>query len=698
MVAASTGTGWSPSYTGLIYTSTNSGFTWAPTSAPASEWRSVVSSGDGERLLAMDNGSLYLSSDAGGTWRQADVSDVWTAIGISGDGTKLFAASRPVLPVVLLYFSLDSGLTWVQTEPNPSFPWLAFASSWDGSKLAGAGNTWMGPDDAYISNDGGTNWAQANLGFGNGWASIAMSADGTKILAGGVLGLGISSDSGGTWVQVSGISASAVACSADGARLVAAGTSAIFTSSNLGVTWISNSAPVTNWSAVASSADGNTLIAAVNGGGIYTWHAPRVVPGTVLWSYDTGGPISLSPALSPDGSTIYVGSAQLLALTNSGATASVKWNSAGSSPVIGADGTVYYCSASGLVALHPTDGSQSWSYSIPGGGGGLPAIGTDGTLYVEGATYLYAVSPLGQLKWKALAGDAGNYRSPVVGPDGTIYLGIFESSQVRAYAPDGTQKWLVTLAPSLGDSPAIGVDGTLYVGADKLYALALDGSVLWSSDNAGPSGLPVISYGKTFYMNLIGRDLARINGGGQTAWNTLQNPPQYGTVTGPAIDAAGTIYYCVSNSLWAVNPQGQVQWAVTVPQAPASPNLDLAITSPVIGPDGTIYAGLGSILYAVASGTNGPAKTSWPMYRANAQHTGSLQRPVLKQPQRREDGNFKFELYAQRLGVPYAIEASTNFTTWTSLTSIVATTLPTDVTDLTATNAPFRFYRAVSSP
>ena len=46
----------------------------------------------------------------------------------------------------------------------------------------------------------------------------------------------------------------------------------------------------------------------------------------------------------------------------------------------------------------------------------------------------------------------------------------------------------------------------------------------------------------------------------------------------------------------------------------------------------------------------------------------------------------------------YDIEMSTNLNNWTSLTSIVATTLPTGVADLTATNASFRFYRAVSSP
>ena len=36
------------------------------------------------------------------------------------------------------------------------------------------------------------------------------------------------------------------------------------------MTWISNDAPSTNWAAVASSADGNKLVAVTVGGGIYT--------------------------------------------------------------------------------------------------------------------------------------------------------------------------------------------------------------------------------------------------------------------------------------------------------------------------------------------------------------------------------------------------------------------------------------------
>jgi hypothetical protein len=81
------------------------------------------------------------------------------------------------------------------------------------------------------------------------------------------------------------------------------------------------------------------------------------------------------------------------------------------------------------------------------------------------------------------------------------------------------------------------------------------------------------------------------------------------------------------------------------------------------------------------------------VYRQNARHTGKVEKPALKSPQRRSDANFQFELYGQ-LGQTNVIETTTNLNTWTSLTSIVVTTVPMDVVDLSASNSPSRFYRS----
>lgn len=63
----------------------------------------------------------------------------------------------------------------------------------------------------------------------------------------------------------------AVASSADGSNLVALVMGGpVYRSTNSGAAWTPAGAPATNWSAVASSADGIRLVAAVSGGQIYT--------------------------------------------------------------------------------------------------------------------------------------------------------------------------------------------------------------------------------------------------------------------------------------------------------------------------------------------------------------------------------------------------------------------------------------------
>src|ERR1019366_5810490 len=82
-----------------------------------------------------------------------------------------------------------------------------------------------------------------------------------------------STDSGATWTLTSAPVAdwTSVASSADGSKLVAVSESAsgdpgnpnglIYTSTDSGATWTATSAPRTEWWAVASSADGTKLVA-----------------------------------------------------------------------------------------------------------------------------------------------------------------------------------------------------------------------------------------------------------------------------------------------------------------------------------------------------------------------------------------------------------------------------------------------------
>ena len=429
---------------------------------------------------------------------------------------------------------------------------------------------------------------------------------------------------------------------------------------------------------------------------------------TVLWTYNAGTTIVSTPTLASDGTVILGTYGGVCAVTNNGSIASNKWNfvtgttGGNSTAVIGADGTIYVGSGDlHLYAISPS-GIQAWAFPFRSIAPTSPALGSDGAIYVEADGILYALTPKGAQTWAYTNYGSGFPNCPTIASDGTIYMGA-NGSTLWATAPDGSLRWSWSLPrpinnTDMGDSPAIGRDGSIYATCNDLLAFSPAGTNVWSTSAGSFIGSPAIGADGTIYVANYGTmSLSAIRPGGQVAWTVLSGTGYRPPATTPAIDAAGMIYYCVSNGLWAVTPNGQVAWTVTAPGDPGVGG-EFATTSPIIGPDGTIYAALGNILYAVASGTNGPTNSPWPMYRQNVRHTGRVEKPSLAAPQKRSDNNFQLQMYPQQLGLTYTIESSTNLNTWTSLTSFVATSLPMPFVDLSASNSPMKFYRAFSGP
>lgn len=119
-------------FPGLIYTSTNSGFTWTTTSAPSNHWQAVASSIDGSKLVAVPlNGLIFTSTDFGTTWISNNVpSPRWSSVACSADGGRLFAAENgggiytlQSVPTPDLSITLSGGgllISW----PVPSSPFV----------------------------------------------------------------------------------------------------------------------------------------------------------------------------------------------------------------------------------------------------------------------------------------------------------------------------------------------------------------------------------------------------------------------------------------------------------------------------------------------------------------------------------------------------------------------------------------------
>ncbi len=239
---------------GQIYTSTDSGVSWTARESGSRNWNVVASSADGSKLVAaVSFGRIYTSTDSGVSWTARESIRNWYALASSDDGSKLVAVVRGGY----IYTSTDGGASW--TERHSTQRWQSVASSADGSKLVAAAEG----EQIHTSTDGGVTWTAR--GTQRVWHAVASSADGSKLVAAVFGGLiHTSSDSGVTWQERESNRAWwTVASSADGSKLVAGLAigydNPAYISIDSGATWRASETRGF-WRLLASSADGSKLV------------------------------------------------------------------------------------------------------------------------------------------------------------------------------------------------------------------------------------------------------------------------------------------------------------------------------------------------------------------------------------------------------------------------------------------------------
>ncbi len=245
-------------------------------------------------------------------------------------------------------------------------------------------------------------------------------------------------------------------------------------------------------SSPALSLDGNTIYVGVERSG-----SGRVVAltteGARKWDIGLAEPVDSSPAVGPDG-TVYIGCVDgfVYALNKDNGTTKWRFNARGfvtSSPAISADGSVLYVgsSASKLHAINTADGSERWSFATGDVVDSSPAIAPDGTIYFGcDDRNVYAVTPAGVEKWRFPTGGR-IFASPAIGANGTLYIG---SGDQRLYAisPDGTLKWSYFTNGDIQASPVLAADGTIYFASTDTFFYALnpegrdDERLKWKAD------------------------------------------------------------------------------------------------------------------------------------------------------------------------------------------------------------------------
>ena len=212
---------------------------------------------------------------------------------------------------------------------------------------------------------------------------------------------------------------------------------------------------------------------------LYELEKSKTGPGTLLWSFKTGGWVDSSPAIGGDG-TVYVGSDDNKVYALDGKIGTEKWvfqteHVVYSTPSIGPDGMVYVGSGdNNIYALDPNTGDKKWETNLGHGVTSSPAIGLDGTIYVGSLNdWVYAIDgQTGEKKWEYRTGNS-IYCGVALGSNGYVYLGSQDGNVYAIDSQTGEKKWeFQTDGYLITTSPAIGSDGSIYIGgrsSKKVY-------------------------------------------------------------------------------------------------------------------------------------------------------------------------------------------------------------------------------------
>lgn len=372
--------------------------------------------------------------------------------------------------------------------------------------------------------------------------------------------------------------------------------------------------------------------------GLSVAHAQR--EGQMQWRFSVAGWVALSsPALSPDGLTLYIGvqtqtAGRVVAISTRDGGRKREWNELGrplpdgveSSPAVSADGSTLYIGSDGgkLYSLRSSDGGINWERALGAGISSSPAIATNGTIYVgTGDGNLCAVSPTGTILWKFSTGGIV-FSSPAIGGDGTIYIGSFDQ-HLYAITPAGDLKWKFETGGAVFSSPAIGADGTIYFGSrdQRMYALNSEGAKIWDFLTNGPvDASPVLGADGTVYFAADRSFYALWPAAGVTERSRWIRDIADTTISTAAIRGDGVLVFGTDSGLVrALNgADGSDAWPAPF-DTQTRQNIE---SSPIVGPDGAIYIGsLDGLVYKI-TGNGSPLSSfsNWPAFHRDTRHTG----------------------------------------------------------------------------
>jgi outer membrane protein assembly factor BamB len=352
--------------------------------------------------------------------------------------------------------------------------------------------------------------------------------------------------------------------------------------------------------------------------------------GGAQWAFPTAHGIFSSPVVGADG-TIYFGSADqtFYALNPDGTTRfSVPTGEIIDSAALLDDrGRVYFGSGDGnLRALDAATGAVVWTMpaDTPKTTGafinwfeGNVAIAPTGTLYVPNDNFwVYAVDrDTGTPIWHYTMPDQTWSLPAVDASSGSLFIGNNNllpilGKNTFGIAPDGTTNWSMVSLGTVAASPLLTPDGKVIVGGFDGYARAYsaaDGTVLWEAptrDHIYSSPARELD-GTLVQPSADGTiyDLSPVDG--HVVWSFDAGTP---IRSSPAVDGDGNVYVGGGDGrLYVLRADGTLRWAMKLIDDPRN---DLN-SSPALGSDAVYLGGESGAMFSVPY--------DWCLRAANAQ-------------------------------------------------------------------------------
>jgi PQQ-like domain len=139
---------------------------------------------------------------------------------------------------------------------------------------------------------------------------------------------------------------------------------------------------------------------------------------------------------------------------------------------LGKNGTIYLGDGEHKVLAVDRSGEKMWQFEADSDISGSPVVDADGTIYFDTSRVVYALKPDGSLKWETQTTHDCR-TGPTLAADGTLYIGAADG--MNAFNSDGSEKWWFRMK-MINEAPTIGADGTIYAACGFFWVCAVKDS------------------------------------------------------------------------------------------------------------------------------------------------------------------------------------------------------------------------------